>query len=150
MYNYFIRARCLFRVPFTVAFLLLGTCTQCYRTVDVSKKKKNKKKNAYCADNRFWLKATIIDYNLWTAAPANLKSLARVVVDIRAKMYPDCPYYNFYSKHKHCYVCCTLKSPFMPNTWPHSPSQWARYLPKCLNKSSIRQFDGKDQQDSHF
>ena len=36
----------------------------------------------YCADNHFWVKATIANYNLWTAAPANLKSLAQVLVAI--------------------------------------------------------------------
>ena len=45
----------------------------------------------YCTDNRFLVKATITKYNLWTIAPANLKSLACVVMDIWAKMYPDRP-----------------------------------------------------------
>ena len=47
---------------------------------------------AYCADNRFLVKATITKYNLWTIAPANLKSLARVIMEIWDKMYPDRPY----------------------------------------------------------
>ena len=34
---------------------------------------------------KFWVKATIINYNLWTIAPANLKPLARVVMEIWAK-----------------------------------------------------------------
>ena len=50
---------------------------------------------SYCAasDDRFLVKATITitKYNLWTIAPANLKSLARVVMEIWAKMYPDRP-----------------------------------------------------------
>jgi hypothetical protein len=42
-------------------------------------------------NNRFWVKATITitNYDLWTA---NLKSLARVVMEIRAKIYLDRPY----------------------------------------------------------
>ena len=28
---------------------------------------------AYCADHRFWVKATITNYDLWTTDPANLK-----------------------------------------------------------------------------
>ena len=36
----------------------------------------------YCADNHFFVKATIANYNLWTSAPANLKSLASVVTEI--------------------------------------------------------------------
>ena len=33
----------------------------------------------YCVDNHFLVKATIANYNLWTAAPVNLKSLAQVL-----------------------------------------------------------------------
>ena len=29
---------------------------------------------AYCTEKFFWVKATITNYNLWTIAPANLKS----------------------------------------------------------------------------
>ena len=62
-------------------------------------------------------------------------------------MYPDRPYYNFTaSTMRHCYIHCTRKSiysPFMPSTWPRPPNQWASWLPKCLNKSSSRCFDGK-------
>ena len=42
----------------------------------------------YCADNQVLVKA---NYNLWTISPANLKSLACVVMEIWAKMYLDRP-----------------------------------------------------------
>ena len=40
---------------------------------------------AYCADNRFWVKTTITNYNLWTTDPANLKSQTCVGSEIWAK-----------------------------------------------------------------
>ena len=46
----------------------------------------------YCAHNRFWVKVTITNYNLWTTAPPNLKSLAHVVMEIWAKIHSDRPY----------------------------------------------------------
>ena len=54
-----------------------------------------KKNQPYSAQNRFWVKATITNYDLWTTASANLKSLARVFLEIpvRVKMYPDRPYH---------------------------------------------------------
>ena len=36
-------------------------------------------------EKNFWVKATITNYNHWTIAPANLKSLAGVVMEIWAK-----------------------------------------------------------------
>ena len=108
----------------------------------------------YCAQDRFWVKATITNYDLWTTDPANLKSLAPVGSEMWAKMYPDRPYYNFTaSAMKHCYVRYTRKSvysPFMPSTWPRPPSQWASWLPKRLNESSSQRFDGKERLDKHF
>ena len=46
----------------------------------------------YCAWNCFWNKATITKHGLWSAAGKNLKSVAHVVLEIWAKMYPDSPY----------------------------------------------------------
>jgi hypothetical protein len=102
----------------------------------------------YCADNWFWVKATITNYNLWTIAPANLKSLARVVMEIWAKIYPDRPYSSIAKKcNEHCYVRCTQKSVyslFMQNTWPRPLSQWGSWLPQRWKESSSRRFDGKE------
>ena len=96
---------------------------------------------------KVWVKATITNYNLWTIAPANLKSLTCVVMEIWAKInIPDCPYLSFVKKH--CYVRCTRKSvysPFMVNMWPCPPSQWASWLPKRSNESCSQRFDGKEQ-----
>ena len=39
-------------------------------------------KDLWCSENHFLIKVTIANYNLWTAAPTNLKSVAGVVVDI--------------------------------------------------------------------
>ena len=65
----------------------------------------------YCVQDRFWVKATITNYDLWTTDPPNLKSLTPVGSEIWAKMYPDRPYYNFTaSAIKHCHVRCTQKS----------------------------------------
>ena len=46
------------------------------------------KNQPYCADivNWFWVKATITNYNLWTIATANLKSLAHVLMERWANM----------------------------------------------------------------
>lgn len=44
---------------------------------------------AQCADTRFWVKAIITNYDFWTTAPANLRSLARIDFEIWAKMYTD-------------------------------------------------------------
>ena len=49
-------------------------------------------KTMHNAPKKIWVKATITNYNLWTIAPANLKSLACVVMEIWAKIYPDCLY----------------------------------------------------------
>ena len=108
----------------------------------------------YCTQDRFWVKATITKYDLWTTDPANLKSLTPVSSEIWAKMYPDRPYKNFTaSAMKHCHVRCTRKSvysPFMPSTWPRPQSQWASWLPERLNESSSRRFDGKGRIDKRF
>ena len=47
---------------------------------------------AKCADRRFWVKATITNYNLWTATPANLKSLARVYTCSHGDTSQNVPY----------------------------------------------------------
>ena len=51
----------------------------------------------YCAGNHFLVKtsSTIAYFNLWTGAPANLKSPAREVTEIQAKIHPDSPYTTF-------------------------------------------------------
>ena len=111
----------------------------------------SKRKPCIMCWKKFWVKATITNYNLWTIAPANLKSLARVVMEIWTKMYPDRPYSSFAKNcNEHCYVRCTRKSvysPLMVNTWPRPQSQWASWLPKCSNESSSQHFDGKEQED---
>ena len=94
----------------------------------------------YCTLNRFWVKVTITNYDLWTTAPANLKSLDHVDLEIWAEMYPDHQYWNFTANTmKHWYIRCTWKSVyslFMQSMWPHPPSQWARWLPKCLERAA--------------
>ena len=38
----------------------------------------------YCAQNHFWVRATITNYDLWTTDPAKFRSLAHVVLEIWA------------------------------------------------------------------
>ena len=99
-------------------------------------------KQPYCADNQFLVKATIANYNLWTIASTNLKSLACVVMEIWANQnVPGSPVIKICSKCDET----LLRTLHTEVCWPCPRSQWARWLPKRWKKSSSWHFDGKEQ-----
>ena len=63
------------------------------------------------ADNHFWVNVTILNYNLWNAASANLKSLARAENAIKHWTYTTrgYPYMHCLSQH-HSYKDSRLHS----------------------------------------
>ena len=60
-------------------------------------------KTSHCADNRFLAKATTTKYNPCTIAPANLKSLARVVMEMSQNV-PGLPILNMCSEHDETFL----------------------------------------------
>ena len=89
----------------------------------------------------FWVKATITNYNLWTIAPANLKSLAPCSHGDMSKNIPGSPVLKFCKKLQWT-LLRTLHAEVrilaVYDMWPRPPSQWASWTLEWEQQPTFR------------